>query len=452
MQTFSIAGLREQIAGFRTTLPVGRVMSVHGATVAVSGLSGVAGLGDLVQIRHQDGRIRRGEVLAFSPETVTVLPDGAPQGLSIGDRVMLSGPAALAPDDSWLGRVIDPFGAALDGRPLLPGPAARPIRADPPAATGRRPLGPRLDTGLAVFNTMLPLVRGQRIGLFAGSGVGKSQLLASLARGVAADLAVIALVGERGREVREFVDDVLGAEGMARSVVVAATSDESPLLRRRAAWSAMSVAEHFRDQGAHVLFMTDSVTRFAEAHREIALASGEPASLRGYPPSTAQMITGLAERAGPGAGSMGDITAVFSVLVAGSDMEEPVADILRGVLDGHVVMDRQIAERGRFPAIDLLRSVSRSLPKAATSDENLLISRARRLLGAYDRAEMMIQAGLYASGSDPEIDAAIAVWPALDAFLAEDEPGGVADSFTRLSECLAPAMSADIVTAPQVPV
>ena len=198
---------------------------------------------------------------------------------------------------------------------------------------------------------------------------------------------------------------------MARSIVVTATSDQSALARRRCAWTAMAVAEHFRDQGLHVLFLADSITRFAEAHREVALAAGETAALRGYPPSLSQAIMSLAERAGPGPQGKGDITAVFSVLVAGSDMEEPVADILRGVLDGHVVMDRKIAERGRFPAIDLLRSVSRSLPGAASADENLLIAEARRLLGAWDRAEMMIQAGLYAKGSDPLIDAAMRVWP-----------------------------------------
>jgi flagellum-specific ATP synthase len=249
---------------------------------------------------------------------------------------------------------------------------------------------------------------------------------------------VIALVGERGREVREFVDKVLGPEGMARAVVVAATSDQSAMARRRAAWAAMTVAEHFRDQGLHVLYLADSVTRFAEAHREVALAAGEAASLRGFPPSTAHMIMGLAERAGPGAGEQGDITAVFSVLVAGSDMDEPVADILRGVLDGHVVLDRQIAERGRFPAIDLLRSVSRSLPEAASPAENALIADARRVLGTYDRAEMMIQSGLYTAGADPGIDRAIALWPGLDAFLSEDEARDSAASFQRLATLLKP--------------
>jgi flagellum-specific ATP synthase len=254
---------------------------------------------------------------------------------------------------------------------------------------------------------------------------------------VAADVAVIALVGERGRELRDFTERVLGREGMARSVIVTATSDQSPLMRRRCALSAMAVAEHFRDQGLHVLLLVDSVTRYAEAHREVALASGEPASLRGYPPSTAHSIMALAERAGPGAGTAGDITAVFSVLVAGSDMEEPIADIIRGTLDGHVVLDRKIAERGRYPAIDLLRSVSRSLPEAASPAENALISDARRTLGAYDRAEMMVQAGLYVQGSDHAVDRAIRLWPLLDGFLAEEAPaGGPEASFARLQACL----------------
>lgn len=307
----------------------------------------------------------------------------------------------------------------------------------PPRPASRRTLGERLETGTAVFNTLLPLVRGQRIGLFAGSGVGKSSLLGQFARGVNADIVVIALVGERGRELREFTERVLGPQGMARAVVVTATSDQSPLVRRRCMWTAMSVAEHFRDQGLHVLLLADSITRFAEAHREVALAAGEEGNLRGFPPSTSHTIMSLAERAGPGDDGSGDITAVFTVLVAGSDMDEPVADILRGVLDGHVVMDRSIAERGRFPAIDLLRSVSRSLPDAASHPENALISEARRMLGAYERAEMMIQAGLYASGSDPLVDAAIKVWPALDAFLAKTSAAGIADDFKKLEACLA---------------
>lgn len=423
-----------QIAALR---PVGRVLGVGGGTIDAGGLSVRASLGDRAQIRCRSGRLFGAEVIGLRPEAVTLLADCAPEGVAIGDAVEVLGQTGIAPDDSWIGRVIDPFGRPLDGRPILRGTAERPLRADPPPAAQRRRLGARLETGQAVFNTLLPLVRGQRIGLFAGSGVGKSSLLAKFARGVAADVVVIALVGERGRELREFVEKVLGPEGMARSVIVAATSDQSPLVRRRCAWAAMAVAEHFRDAGRQVLFLADSVTRFAEAHREVALAAGEPPSLRGYPPSTAHQIMALAERSGPGPEGAGDITAVFSVLVAGSDMEEPVADILRGTLDGHVILDRTIAERGRFPAVDLLRSVSRALPDAATPAENALIARARRLLGAYDRAELMIQAGLYAAGSDPVIDAAIRVWPALDGFIARDEPDDTAASFTTLATILA---------------
>ena len=427
--------LTAEIASLRPVYNVGRVVQVGSGTLTVIGLSDTASLGDQVKILRRGNDPMGGEVLQLSRHKIVILPDRSAEGVVIGDRVTLLGQAEIAPDESWIGRVIDPSGNPLDGRPLLRGIKSRPMRAAPPKATERHALGERLETGVAVFNTMLPIVRGQRIGMFAGSGVGKSTLLAKFARGVSADVVVIALVGERGREVREFVDTVLGPEGMKRAVVVAATSDQSPLVRRRCAWTAMAVAEHFRDQGLHVLLLADSITRFAEAHREVALASGEVASLRGYPPSTSHMIMSLCERAGPGAGDTGDITALFSVLVAGSDMDEPVADILRGVLDGHVVLDRKIAERGRFPAIDLLRSVSRSLPNAATPTENDLINKSRRLLGAYDQAELMIQAGLYTSGSDALIDEAIAVWPHLDAFLARDEPDNTKASFEHLAAC-----------------
>ena len=428
--------LQAEIAALSPVRPVGRVAEIGKGTVRVTGLCDVSALGDLVAFRGLAGSVRAGEIVQLDRELVSIVPDGTTERLQIGDRVILTGDTQIAPHDSWLGRVIDPYGCPLDGRPILRGQHSRPLRGTPINPTERRSMGKRLETGLAVFNTMLPVVRGQRIGLFSGSGVGKSTLLAKLALGLQADVVVMAMIGERGREVREFIERVLGPAGMKRAVVVAATSDLSPLARRRCALAAMSVAEHFRDAGRQVLFMADSVTRFAEAHREVALAAGEPSSYRGFPPSTAHMITKLCERAGPGAGTSGDITAVFSVLVAGSDMEEPVADILRGVLDGHIVLDRKIAERGRFPAIDLLRSVSRALPEAASGDENMLIQRARQLLGTYDRSEMMIQAGLYSSGSDPEIDAAIEAYPQLDRFLAENEHEGISASFARLAECV----------------
>jgi flagellum-specific ATP synthase len=429
------APLIAELAEIRPIRRFGRLEETRGAMLTARGLQGLARLGDRVLIHTADGPALEGEVVGLAPRVVEVLPDGAGEGAAMGDRVELLGRSGLAPDDSWIGRVIDGYGTPLDGRPLPRGPIRRSLRSPPPAPARRKRLGGRLNTGLDAFNTLLPLVRGQRLGLFAGSGVGKTTLLGQFARGIEADVVVLALVGERGRELRDFLEEVLGAEGLRRSVVVAATSDRSPLARRRAALAAMTVAEHFRDGGAQVLFLCDSVTRFAEAHREIALAAGEAPSLRGYPPSTAHQIMALAERAGPGAEGQGDITALFTVLVAGSDMEEPVADILRGVLDGHVVLDRGIAERGRFPAVDLLRSVSRSLPAAATPGENAMIAEARRLMGAWERVETMVQAGLYAPGSDALADRAIRLFPRLDAFLA-GVGGDVGESFGRLRKVL----------------
>lgn len=435
MTSIGFDALKTEISAVKPVQRLGRIIKVARGVLVVSGLSNVAASGDLVEI-GQGASAQIGEVLQLDKHTITVLPDGGAEGLSIGDPVAHVGNNEIAPHDTWVGRVIDPFGNALDNRPIFRGQTSRPLRGVPVSPTERRTLGERLETGLAVFNTLLPIVRGQRVGLFAGSGVGKSTLLAKLATGLCADIVVIAMIGERGREVREFVERVLGPDGMKRAVIVAATSDQSPLVRRRCAWTAMAVAEHFRDNGRQVLFLADSVTRFAESHREVALAMGETGSLRGYPPSTAHLITSLCERAGPGSGDAGDITAVFSVLVAGSDMEEPIADILRGVLDGHVVLDRKIAERGRFPSIDLLRSVSRALPAAASEDENALLGQARKLMGTYDRSEMMIQAGLYSHGSDANIDDAIACWPKLDAFLAEPELKSIDASFDRLRQCV----------------
>ncbi|MDQ7069366.1 MAG: FliI/YscN family ATPase [Rhodobacterales bacterium] len=432
MHNDNVAGLRAEIATLRAVRNVGRICAVEGGLLHVRGLGASAKLGDQLRVYRRDGNTIGGEVLRLGMDAIVMLPDAAADGISLGDRVALLDANTISPSHSWIGRVVDPYGQPLDGEPLLRGEQDRPLCADPPAPATRRPLGERLETGMAIFNTMLPIVRGQRVGLFAGSGVGKSSLLAHLAKHMEADVVVIAMVGERGRELREFVDNVLGPEGMKRAVVIAATSDRSPLVRRRCAWTAMSVAEYFRDQGLHVLFLADSITRFAEAHREVAVAAGEIPSLRGYPPSTAHMIMSLCERAGPGAQGSGDITALLSVLVAGSDMDEPVSDILRGVLDGHVILDRQIAERGRYPAIDLLRSVSRSLPAAASADENTTISEARQLLGAYHQSEMMIRAGLYSEGSDPLLDRAININSDLDAYLAESETQGIENSFARL--------------------
>lgn len=417
----------------KLTHPVGVVLQIAGNRLQIGGISQSARVGDRIKVIGND---TLGEVVRTAQEGLDAIMDGSTEGLGLGAKVVLLPRPDFTPHSEWIGRVVDPDGMPLDGRPLLPGLTAQPVSAPPPPASTRRELGPRLSTGFAVFDTILPIVRGQRVGLFAGSGVGKSTLLSSLAKTVEADVIVIGLVGERGRELREFVEKSLGPEGMQRSVIVAATSDRAAQVRRRCPLAATAVAEFFRDQGLQVLLLVDSVTRFAEAHREVAVAAGEPANLRGHPASTPNAIAGLCERAGPGSGHAGDITALYTVLVAGSDMEEPIADMLRGVLDGHVVLDRTIAERGRFPAIDVTRSVSRSLPDAANAAENKLIQTARQHMGAYAQAELMIQAGLYSTGSDAKIDAAIATRDALETFISTEGTHGPANAFLLLQRAV----------------
>ncbi len=429
------SALVSEIAELRPVHRSGLVSSVGAGALEISGIGIQARVGDLVEVDGRDGATAKGEVVALTRDAVKVMTYGPCDGVGLTDAARLTPMISARPANSWIGRVIDAFGEPLDGMPLERGTNFVDLKATPPPAADRKPMGVRLRTGLGALDTMLPLAKGQRIGIFAGSGIGKSSLLASMARGVEADLVVFALIGERGREVRHFIDDVLGPEGMARSVVISATSDQSPLVKRRAGWMAMSVAEYFRDQGKHVLFLADSITRMAESHREIALTAGEAPSLRAFPPSTANLISGFAERAGPGTDGSGDITAVFSVLVAGSDMEEPVADITRGVLDGHIVLDREIAERGRFPAIDVRRSVSRSLPDVATDEQNTLIEHARRVLGTYEMAAPMIQTGLYTAGSDPEIDEAMRVWPLMDRFFTQTDCPNPVAAFENLAAC-----------------
>lgn len=423
------------IAALEGACPVGRVTGVIGNQIHVSGLPPDTGLGDRVQLLGMTGPLL-GEIIRLHPEQVDVLVEGVADGVSIGTIVRRVARPTFAPHIGWIGRVIDPDGLPLDGRPLWPGKESASAYGKVLPANSRRPMGARMETGIAALNTLLPIVRGQRVGLFAGSGVGKSTLLAKLAQGIEADVIVIALVGERGREVRDFTQTHLGAAGMARTIVIAATSDRAPSVRRRCVWSATAVAEHFRDAGLQVLLLCDSVTRFCESHREVAVAAGEGANLRGFPPSTQGAVAALCERAGPGTEGIGDITAVYTVLVAGSDMEEPVADMMRGILDGHIILDRTIAEGGRFPAIDALRSVSRALPAAADAVENDLINRARRVIALYDGAEMMIKSGLYETGSDPELDKAIDCHEPLEKFLSLTDGRPAQAHFAALKQTL----------------
>lgn len=426
-----LAAAKTAAQSVRTTRLWGRVAAIDGGAIRIAGLETVASLGDYVEI----GGRRAAEIIAVDAECALALPLAELAGVTVGARAILLENPPARPCRAWLGRVLDAFGSSFDGAPVEEGAEPRALSGVGASGALRRPIGARVNTGLAAFDTFLPLCRGQRIGLFAGSGVGKSTLLAALARGVEADVVVCALIGERSREVREFVEETLGEEGRRRSVVVASTSEDPAPVKRRAALLAMTTAEYFRDQGKHVLLLFDSVTRFADAWREIGLSAGETPSLRAYPPSTFRMLSSLAERSGPGAGAAGDITAVFTVLVAGSDMDEPVADMMRGILDGHVVLDRAIAERGRFPAIDVRRSVSRALPKCAAAEENALLSEARSLIAAYEEAALMVQSGLYAKGSDPVIDRAIGAWPGLDAFVGQSSDD-CASAFERLSALL----------------
>lgn len=414
---------------------IGHICAIDSGGIRVSGLQSVAALGDRIEILH--AAPNEGQIVSISEHSLQVICDNTLNGLALGDEVRLANPVLLYPSMNWMGRIIDPLGRPLDGKQIFSGGKPQPQETHPPLAARRRQMGERLNTGLAIFDTFLPIVRGQRIGLFAGSGVGKSTLLGQLVKSMQVDVVIVALVGERGRELRDFAENVLGVDGMQKTVIVAATSDQSAPLRRMCIYSAMALAEYYRDLGLHVLLVADSITRFAEAHREVATWSGEPASLGGYPPSIQHEIMALAERAGPGEGSQGDITAIFSVLVAGSDMDGVIADILRGVLDGHVVLQRKIAERGRYPAVDILRSVSRSLPRCASAEENSLLLEGRALLTSWESSELLVKAGLYITGTDPVLDRAIAVWPKLDTFLSEVNVCSTAEeNFSRLGKLL----------------
>jgi flagellum-specific ATP synthase len=355
----------------------GYVRSYAGGTLIATGLGRHAGIGATCRIEAgggSGGGAMLAEVVGFSERGATLAPYAEPRGVAPGTRVALDpGAADLRPDRSWTGRVLDALGRPADGGPpLRPGPRPYPVRAEPMAAARRTGLGPRLGLGVRALDLFTPCREGQRMGVFAGSGVGKSTLASMIAWGTAADVLVVGLIGERGRELNEFLAHTLGPEGRARSVVVVATSDQPPMMRRRAAYVTLTVAEYLRDQGLRVLCVMDSVTRFAMALREIYLAAGEVPTSRGYPPSVFAELPRLLERAGPGDGP-GSVTGLFTVLVEGDDTNEPVSDAVRGILDGHVVLDRAVAEGGRYPAIDVLRSLSRTAPGCYAVGERELV-------------------------------------------------------------------------------
>ena len=377
--------LLKEIEAIPTLTRFGRVARIEGLIVEVTGAQGAVSLGGQCRITTGNKKKIPCEVIGFRDGRALVMPLGNLDGLTLGARADFEDQAAcIYPSRAWLGRVVNGFGEPMDGKGTLgQGARAYPLKASPPAATSRGRIGAKLDLGVRALNTFATCCRGQRMGIFAGSGVGKSVLLAMLARNSNADAIVIGLVGERGREVKEFIEDDLGEEGLKRSVVIAATSDEAPLVRRQAAYVAMAVAEGLRDQGLHVLLLMDSVTRFAMAQREIGLSAGEPPASKGYTPTVFAELPRLLERAGPGVDSQGSITGLFTVLVEGDDHNEPISDAVRGILDGHIVLDRAIAERGRFPAINILRSVSRVMPGCNSESEQKLVVEARKPLTIY---------------------------------------------------------------------
>ncbi|MDZ4761542.1 MAG: FliI/YscN family ATPase [Alphaproteobacteria bacterium] len=429
----------------------GRVTALEGLRIEAAGPVEALRLGALA--RFGDATGPRGELVGFQGEQAIFLACDPLDGLRPGAPVLFSqGFDMVRPSDAWLGRVIDAFAEPLDGLgPLRTGGRPRPVRAMAPNAQARARIDKRLALGVKAIDVFTPCAQGQRLGLFAGSGVGKSTLMSMLARNADADVVVIGLIGERGREVREFVEDTLGAEGLKRSVIVTATSDEAAPKRRRAAWLTLAVAEHFRDEGRRVICFLDSVTRFAMAQREIGLAAGEPPTTRGYTPSVFAELPKLLERAGPGltvgpGEAQGHITGLFTVLVDGDDHNEPVADAVRAILDGHITLTRQIAERGRFPAVDVLKSVSRLTQVLYSPSEKALAVKARRLIALYTDMEELVRIGAYARGADAEVDEAVRVWPMIEEFLSQETHAAftLAEAFAGLEAVLRPPVFAPV--------
>ncbi len=433
----ALAAYRESIARAHLVRRVGHVRRLGGLSVEVHGLD--ATIGELCTIWPQaagteDRRPVLAEVVGVRPDHLTLMPYGSVHGLSAGCEVIAQGADShVAVGDALLGRVVDGFGRALDGKPEPALTEHRPLRASPTNPMHRPRIEAALETGVRAIDSLLTLGRGQRAGIFAGSGVGKSTLLGMIARHVRADINVIALIGERGREVKEFIDKQLGHEGLARSVVVVAASDQPALARLRAAHAALAIAEYFRDRGQHVLMTLDSVTRFAMARREVGLAAGEPPTARGYTPSVFAELPELCERCGTAA-SGGSITALMTVLVEGDDFNEPISDNLRAILDGHIVLSRQLAQSGQYPAIDVLQSASRVMPDVATSAHREIALHTMKTVALLERNRQLVDMGAYEAGANPQLDAAPALQPQLQGWFRQRDGGAAAkDGLAQLA-------------------
>ncbi|MFF5232020.1 FliI/YscN family ATPase [Dactylosporangium sp. NPDC000521] len=400
----------------------GRVTSIVGLSVTVAGVDGR--VGDLVEIGAPAGHGGHGvtvpaEVVSIDGDRLACLPLGPLTGVGAGSPVRGTGsPLRIAVGPQLRGRILDGLGRPMDGGPPLTGLERVPVEHDAPDALARGRVQEPLSLGVRALDTLVPCGRGQRIGIFAGSGVGKSSLMSMITRGTDAEISVIGLVGERGREVREFIENDLGPEGLARSVVVIATSDQPPLVRLRAGFVATRIAEYFRDGGQDVLLLMDSLTRTAMAQREVGLSAGEPPATRGYPPSVFALLPRLLERAGPA--PVGSITGLYTVLVEGDDHNEPIADTARSILDGHITLDRRLATSGHFPSIDVLESVSRVANAVTTREQRANATAMRRMLAAHRDVRELVEIGAYVSGSNPDADRARALWPQINDFLRQD--------------------------------
>lgn len=425
---------------------VGRVTSVKGLLIECAGIEHALSVGARCKvIGHKNPHKSTEneiicEVVGFRENRALLMPFASIEGVGLGSKVIaVESESVVRPAEQWLGRVINAMGDPIDGKgPLPKGIMPIPLRNSPPPASDRQRVKGKIDLGVRVLNTFLTCCRGQRLGIFSGSGVGKSIMLSMLAKYSTAHVNVIGLIGERAREVQEFIEDDLGEEGLKRSVLVVATSSESALMRRQAAYMTMSVAEYFRERGADVLCLMDSVTRFAMAQREIGLSAGEPPTSKGYTPTVFFELPKLLERAGPGTPGHGSITGMFSVLVEGDDTNEPIADAVRGILDGHIVLDRAIAQRGRFPAVNVLKSVSRTMPDCNSDKENALVQHARSIMALYEDMAEMIRLGAYRKGTDPQVDQAIHFYPEIENFLRQrmEEKSNLETGYRELATIL----------------
>ena len=429
----------------------GQVIKVIGLTVEAQGLP--IQIGELCYItpKENSGTDRPSteipaEVMGFRDDRALLMPLGEMRGIGPGSMIRASGASLSVPvGEALLGRVLDGLGRPIDGKGPISYTATYPTAGSAPPALGRIAIDQPLETGLRAIDGLITVGKGQRIGIFAGSGVGKSTTLSMIARHMKADVSVIALIGERGREVQEFINRDLGEEGLARSVVIVSTSDQPALVRLKAAWVATAIAEYFRDQGKDVTFLMDSVTRFAMAQREIGLAIGEPPAMKGYTPSVFALLPKLLERTGTGA--KGTITSFYTVLVEADDLTEPITDAVRSILDGHIVLSRELATQNHYPAIDVLESVSRVMPNIADEVHLNLAGQLRDLLAAFNRASDLINVGAYVHGSNPTIDAAIMLLPDILDFLQQSahDPTPYSETVARLQQLMAPLISDEVV-------